>query len=230
MSCSGFLMFLPSCLHLAGCHAHMHAHIHGTLGDTSACKLTPHLRAHPRTDLTRTHARTRRVGSGGLVLALHLPPLYSCPSSTHTRERERGRGRKERYLGERATYTDLRTIERKQAFCASLPVFTPIHSSACLSFSPSSLSVLSLACTHTQNYARRAGRSAGSDACPLSLYTHMDDGGTSPPHVHAAMLTRASSAVRDPALARIPRRYLYLNVNKLDHLPETIFRNLTSLR
>ena len=139
---------------------------------------------------------------------------FTCPPSTPApprpipeREREREREKGKRSGRASDIHTHRRTIERKQAFCAS------------------SL----LACTHTQNYARRAGRSAGSDACPLSLNTH-DDGGTSPPHVHADMITYASSAVRDPALARIPRRHLYLNDNKLDHLPETIFRNLTSLR
>ena len=153
------------------------------------------------------------------MLALHLPPLYSCPSSTHTRERERERERersrereeegdteKERKLSERATHT--LTTERKQAFCAS------------------SL----LACTHTQNYARRAGRSAGSRACPLSLSTHTCRWRHISPPRACRHANTCMSAVRDPALAHIPRRYLYLNDNKLDHLPETIFRNLTSLR
>ncbi len=136
------------------------------------------------------------------MLALHLPPPYSCPSSTHTRERERERERersrereeegdteKERKLSERATHT--RTTERKQAFCASLPSLPP---SAPLHVSPFlprlSLSSHSRARTHTQSrtagWEERGQRRVSS----LSQHTHAA-GGTSPPHVHADMLTHA---------------------------------------
>ena len=83
---------------------------------------------------------------------------------------------------------------------------------------------------HTHTKLRTAGWEERGQrrVSSLSQHTH-DDGGTSPPHVHAAMLTHASSVVRDPALARIPRRSLSLSDNKLEHLPETIFRGLTSL-
>jgi hypothetical protein len=104
------------------------------------------------------------------VLALHLPPLYSCPSSTHTRERERGRGRKERYLGERETYT---------------------HTDAPLKGSkPSAHPPYSHAHTHKITHGGLGGARAATRVLSLSQHTQ-DDGGTSPPHVHAAMLTHA---------------------------------------
>ena len=93
------------------------------------------------------------------------------------------------------------------------------------------VSLCPLTRVHTRTHLRTAGWEERGQrrVSSLSQHTHAA-GGTSPPHVHAAMLTHASSVVRDPALARIPRRYLYLNDNQLDHLPETIFRDLTSLR
>ena len=142
------------------------------------------------------------------MLALHLPPLYSCPSSTHTREREGGRSRKERYLGERATYTltyaPLKGSKPSAHPSLSLPPSAPQHVSP---FLPRlSLSSHSRAHTHTLTHGGLGGARAARHVLSLSLSTHARvhaSGGISPLlgwHVHAAMLTRASSAVLSPAL------------------------------
>ena len=72
-----------------------------------------------------------------------------------------------------------------------------------LLFSLVSLCPLTRVHTHTHKYARRAGRSAGSDARPLSLsqHTHGRMSLGAHRHVHAAMITCASSAVLPPALS-----------------------------
>ena len=187
---------------------------------------------HILTSRARAHARRERTHACPTPAPPLLGPLLDPDQRERVRERERERERgrereeegdteKEREVSERATHTP-----KKGSKPSAHPSRLCPHPLLCMSLLFSLVSLCPLTRLHTRTHLRTAGWEERGQRRVSSLSQHtQDDGGTSPPHVHAAMLT-----VRDPALARIPRRYLYLNVNKLDHLPETIFRNLTSLR
>jgi hypothetical protein len=174
VSCGVFPMFLPSCLHRGVSRTHCSRTYMALLvtqapSPSGSCTHRPHAHAHIRR--LGYEKRTRACPSTAPPLLLPLLDPYQRERERE-RERERGGGK----ISGRASdiHTHLRTIERKQAFCASLPSLPP---SAPLHVSPFlprlSLSSHSRARAHTQlrtaGWEERGQRRVSS----LSLNTHM---------------------------------------------------------